>query len=202
MLGTPKKTKIFKNYFLIGEEVEKRFALDYVKHFSEKNGFVINHFLNLLKITGFSNENHEEFVKEFKKSITTPVSPTIDENMFNHWDVSLFDYKIDVKGLRKKKRSDEDYDEEIHWIELKNVKGNIGWLYGESDYFAFELKKSWILVCKTDLQNFIHEVCKDKIKSDKPELYKLYTRNGRKDILTIVKSLDLCQISTEIIKKY
>jgi len=194
--------KKLNEYLIIGEETEKRFALDYVKYFSEKNGMIINHFLDLLKIFNLSIQNHDEFAVTFKQVITTPILPTVNENKFSHWDVSLFNQKIDVKGLKKKNRNNSKYDDEIHWIEIKNVLGYNGWLYGEADYFAFELTKSWVLVSKKDLQEFIHDVCKDKIRTDKPELYKLYTRKDRKDVITMVKSLDLCQIATEIIKKY
>ena len=50
-------------------------------------------------------------------------------------------------------------------IELKNVHGNIGWLYGEANYFAFETVDYWIIVEKLLLQELIADKCKEKIKT-------------------------------------
>jgi hypothetical protein len=197
--------KRVKEFLIIGEEVERRFFKDYINDISKKNGFLINHIIDCLKphdcLKPELQEDFNKFKNNFKKSLITPILPTTSENKFGHWDVSIFDKKIDVKGLRKIKRSDNELTEDYHWIEFKNASGNKGWLYGEADYFAFELHNSWIMVEKNDLQKFIHEKCKAKIRVESPEEYKLYGRKNLKDVLTLVKSLDLCQISSEIIRK-
>ena len=118
-----------------------------------------------------------------------------EENMKEHFDLTVHT-KIDVKGLKKLKRSDNETNENFHIIELMNVNGDTGWLYGEGvEYFAFELKEYWIVVEKESLQKFIAEKCKDKISSKFIEPYKLYRRTGRKDIMTQVTSYDLCYLS-------
>ena len=81
------------------------------------------------------------------------------------------------------------------------MHGNTGWLYGKVDYFSFEIEDYWISVSKDDLQDMITRKCKDKRWSGVPELYKLYSRKGRKDIITLVKTIDLMYISSSIIKK-
>lgn len=127
---------------------------------------------------------------------------TKEQDINEHWDVSIIGNKIDVKGLKKINRSDPEPNEEYHWVELVNVKGDKGWLYGDADYFAFELTRCYIIVTKNDLQDFIKYKCKDKkLMTDKKELYHLYRREGRKDIMTLVKSIDLVNISGDIIKK-
>lgn len=151
-----------------------------------------------------------EYIKTFKKSeidfaksiqkFGNVTASTDKENMHEHWDVKL-EVKFDVKAIRKINRYDQTPDENIHWVELKSVNGGNGWLYGESDIFSFETNDYWILVPKDKLQKFISEKCSDKQKCEKPELYKLYTRNSRKDILTLVKTIDLIFISDQIIKK-
>ena len=129
------------------------------------------------------------------------ISPsTTEQDIHEHWDVKL-DIKFDVKAVKKVNRSDGETDETIHWVELINVRGNKGWLYGEADYFAFELDDYWVVVSKESLQNFIAEKCKTKEKSERPELYKLYNRAGRSDMITLVKTIDLMYISEQIIKK-
>lgn len=141
-------------------------------------------------------EKESDFLSLFNNAIEA----TEDDDINKHVDV-LITIGVDVKGLKKINRNDQETNEHIHWVELKNVLGKPGWLYGEADFFAFELKDYWVVVDKHDLQRFIADKCKDKIKVVKPELYKLYQRKDRKDIITLVTSYDLCYICTKIIKK-
>lgn len=140
-----------------------------------------------------------EFAEQIK-NLGTVTEATREEDMLEHWDIKL-ETKIDVKALRKTKRGDKTTDENIHWIELKNVNGNLGWLYGQAHCFAFELIDYWVIVDKIKLQEFIKDKCKDKIKTETPALYKLYTRRGRSDVITLVKTIDLLYIASKIIKK-
>jgi len=141
-------------------------------------------------------EVEEVFANLFKNAFPT----SQDEDINKHVDV-LITIGVDVKSLKKINRNDQETNEHIHWVELKNVQGKSGWLYGEADFFAFEIKDYWIVVDRHDLQKFIANKCKDKIRVIKPELYKLYQRKERKDLITLVTSYDLCYISTKIIKK-
>jgi hypothetical protein len=75
----------------------------------------------------------------------TPSSTQEDIN--EHWDVKL-SVKFDVKAVKKTNRSDIDTDDNIHWVELINVRGAKGWLYGEANYFSFELNDYWVIVAK------------------------------------------------------
>jgi hypothetical protein len=135
--------------------------------------------------------------KEFAAFFSNVSESTRDQDINEHWDLNV---RYDVKMLRRKTRGG-DFDENIHWVELKNVHGNTGWLYGKADYFSFEIEDYWISVSKDDLQDMITRKCKDKRWSGVPELYKLYSRKGRKDIITLVKTIDLMYISSSIIKK-
>jgi hypothetical protein len=141
-------------------------------------------------------KTEEQFASLFKNAIET----NKEENTKDHVDLNI-SVGIDVKGLKKINRSDEETNEHIHWIELFGITGLKGWLYGKAEFFAFELKNYWVVVAKEDLQKFIAEKCKNKIHVDKPELYKLYQRKGRKDLITLVTSYDLLYICTSQIKK-
>ncbi len=150
------------------------------------------------------------YVKKFKvvedkfaaviKQLGEVAPSTTEQDINEHWDVKL-DIKFDVKAVKKVNRSDGETDETIHWVELINVRGNRGWLYGEADYFAFELDDYWIIVNKEILQTFIAKKCAKKEKSDRPALYKIYNRQDRLDAITLVKTIDLMYIAEQIIEK-
>jgi hypothetical protein len=123
-----------------------------------------------------------------------------DEDIFDHWDVKI-DIKIDVKAMKKINREDSEPNENFHYVEIKNVHGDKGWLYGEADYFAFEMKDYYVMVSKIKLQAMIADKCKEKIKCARPTLYQLYSREGRNDMMTLVKTVDLIFISDKMIEK-
>jgi hypothetical protein len=122
---------------------------------------------------------------------------TTEEDMKEHWDVQL---RFDVKGVKKVRRGDNETNQNYHYVEIKNVNGEKGWAYGDADYFAFEIDNYWIMVSKKDLQDFIRENV-SKEYTPKPSLLKLYRRNGKKDVITLVESYDLWYISTLVVKK-
>jgi hypothetical protein len=137
----------------------------------------------------------------FASLFNSVVNSNKEQDINEHWDVQL-NFKIDVKSLKKISRSDYEKNEFYHFVELKNVNGDLGWLYGNADFFAFETNEYWILVSKEHLQDFISKnVSKTKVDSVDKCLYCLYNRDKRKDLITMVKTIDLMFISTEIIKK-
>lgn len=141
--------------------------------------------------------------RKFAKAIDTMGKvgfSTKEQDMHEHWDVSLT-MQIDVKAMKKKDRKDATTNENIHYVELKNVLGNPGWLYGEAHYFAFELEDYWLMVDKIRLQEFIKDKCAAKEWSEIPDFYKLTQRKTRQDIITLVKTIDLMFICDKIIKK-
>lgn len=121
------------------------------------------------------------------------------QDMYDHWDVEL-QTRVDVKGMRKIRRTDDAPTEDYQWIELKNVTGKPGWLFGQADLFAFETARLWVLVDKQRLQDFTKSVLIKQIKPE-PTLYYLYQRKGRQDMLVLVKTLDLCGIASRLVHK-
>ena len=161
-----------------------------------------NNFKNIIETYVEENRVIEHNFAERLSNRGNVVYPSQEQDMFEHWDVQINDIKYDVKALKKINRNDEGVNENIHWVELKNVNGKLGWLYaGISTHISFETNEYWIIVSKVKLQEFIAEKCKDKVVCDRPLLYKFYTRKDRKDIVTLVKTIDLMYISDEIIKK-
>lgn len=130
---------------------------------------------------------------------------TVDQDINEHWDVKLVNkgktILTDVKAMKKRNRYDNNVDDSIHYVELYNVSGKKGWLYGKADCFAFETLDSYVVVDKQPLQDFIADRCKDKIYCEEPELYKLYRRKERKDMMVMVETSELIKIAKRIIPK-
>jgi len=140
-------------------------------------------------------ETEEQFAKLFNNYEKSSKEQDINE----HWDLEI-KHKIDVKGLKKINRKDNSPNENFHWIEIKNVHGNKGWLYGEADLFAFELNEFWVIVPKEALQE---RIATKTVKEyyDTPTLNGLYQRRGRNDVITIISSYDLCSICISMVEK-
>ena len=110
---------------------------------------------------------------------------------------------IDVKGIKKNNRSDVDVDDTINWLELLNVRGYPGWVYGKSTYIAFRTKKNILFVKTKKLQKFVKEKIGNKqvVKVNPKEFYIPYQRVGRQDMIIKVPTSDLeslCDFKIEI----
>lgn len=108
---------------------------------------------------------------------------------------------FDVKGLKKNNRSDDTIDSDIHWIEIANVKGNLGWLYGKADYIAFETLEDWMIVRRVDIIDLVNLKVINKSISKSKDFYTLYQRYGRQDIIVKVPTSDLRRITKKVFKK-
>lgn len=127
-------------------------------------------------------------------------------DIHKHWDLKLTTSKgfitFDVKGMRKINRSDNNYNENIQWIEFVNVNGDRGWIYGEAKYIVFERENDYVMIKRTDIIEYLnnHEVGKYKQYSQLKEPYKLYKRYNRKDVIMLVY-IDDFDCEKKIIKK-
>lgn len=109
---------------------------------------------------------------------------------------------FDVKGLRKNKRSDTSFDDSIQWIELVNVQGNKGWVYGKADYITFMTNKFVLYVRRKDLVQYIEDKTVDKscVYSIPDEYYIPYQRKNRSDMIVKIPTIDLIPLSKHTIK--
>jgi len=139
----------------------------------------------------------------FAELINADFRSTKEQDIYEHWDVGKANYKFDVKGLKKITRTDNEVNENFHWTEIKNVLGEGGWCFsGKADFIVFETFDYFVCVKKERLQELIKEkVVKNYVSDPYQALYNLYQRKNRKDILTLVKTLDLMAISSKILKK-
>lgn len=129
---------------------------------------------------------------------------TKKEDIEKHWDILDLNtnLKYDVKSLKKINRVDNYYTQYWHVIELKNVNGKNGWLFGEADFFAFEIINYWIIVKKEKLKNFVKKIMiKEKVNEKMPYYLTSREKYGRKDLFLYVNTLDLCFLAEKIMQK-
>jgi hypothetical protein len=139
--------------------------------------------------------------QKFATKLSKPSFSTPEQDMEEHWDVESFGKKYDVKAMKKWRRSDAEPTDRMHYVELRNVHGNRGWLYGQANYIVFETRSYWLVVPREDLVNFIEGAVEKNERSLQPEVYKLYQRHERKDLITVVPTVDLLSITETAIKK-
>jgi hypothetical protein len=110
-----------------------------INKFLEKGKESEIHLLNLLIRDGFNCDLSAEW-----------------QDYSEHWDIiTMIDKtltRIDVKGLKQLTADGRT------WIELKNVNGDIGWLYASKLHtIAFEKNNSFVFVRRTDLIPIVEE---------------------------------------------
>lgn len=109
---------------------------------------------------------------------------TEDQDILEHWDIMASKgnefRKIDVKARKRINRYDAQSQDNKIWVEITNVHGNIGWLFGEAQYIAFETLDGFILieVCKLIYISMLTIISGIQIK----------TRNGRSDRIMLIDS--------------
>jgi hypothetical protein len=125
---------------------------------------------------------------------------TKEENIKAHIDYflsfeNLF-FSVDVKSFKRISRSSKTFDLDWVVVELKNVLGNKGWLYGGANVIAFEREFDFLLVGRNFLKNFVESlnINPKLVSSSDLAKYRLYQRRGRKDLITYIKSSDLLKI--------
>jgi len=123
--------------------------------------------------------------------------PTREENMFEHWDVQYGSKKYDVKTIKRINRY-SNKTSEFTWVEFTNVNGKNGWIFGKSDYIAFDLMFKWVIIDREKLKNMVLSRLKDRtirIKDSSPKTYLPYRRSGRDDTIVLVPVADIEEIA-------
>lgn len=117
------------------------------------------------------------------------------------WNSSICEhFKVQVKSRKKISRFDESVTDEYVWIEFKNNKGYNGSIYGEYDIIAFEREKDFLLVTRLDVLNLCERLVdfNETVYSSIKAVYKIYTRQGRRDKISLIKMKDIESLSNII----
>lgn len=112
---------------------------------------------------------------------------------YNHIDYLTRFGTIDVKAKKKLNRSDKSEQDDLIWLEFKNVQGKNGWLNSNVDIIAFERDNDFVLAQRKNILYWAQRACdlNKTVQYSKDALYKGYTRKGRKDLISIVKISDM-----------
>lgn len=105
---------------------------------------------------------------------------------------------IDVKGLRKNNRSDSKTDDTINWLEIKNIQGDKGWIFGDMDYIAFLTNNEVLFVKPHKIYGLLlqNTIGKNLVyENNNLEFYQPYQRYKRKDIIVKIPTEDLRKIT-------
>lgn len=149
----------------------------------------------------------EEFVMESTAKIFggTCEKSSRNEDMYDHVDFWWHSPKkgrigVDVKGVRRNTRKGE-LDDRIQWVELRNVRGDKGSLYGKAEYIAFRTFKDVIFVKRQKLLDFVLDKIKGKNTVYKCpwDFYIPYQRYGRLDLVVKIPTSDLYGLSDFLI---
>lgn len=109
-----------------------------------------------------------------------------------HWDFRISNgdknYRVEVKA-RKRKRRHGQIDDDIIYVELKNVAGFPGWVYGKADFLAFERPDGFLFVRRDKLAALTKKLCRDEW-AERPTLYKKYRRESRPDECVTIITID------------
>jgi hypothetical protein len=125
---------------------------------------------------------------------------TQHENIHEHWDYLIEreteSYRVEVKSEKRLMRNEDIPQQNFIWVELKNVRGELGWLFGRADLIAFERRGTFLIIRTNDLKKLVKEKAdlKSIVKNPNEALYKIYQRKGRKDKLTLLPMKDIEEI--------
>ena len=138
------------------------------------------------------NIAHEEFKRIAKSKGYSVKDSSKEQDIYDHIDmfISKSDVivSLDIKAMKKLSRSDSTSQDRYVYVEFKNVLGREGWLYGKADCIVFETKKSFIIVGRKNLAKYCEQSVEKKfVKNAYDAAYKLYTRQGRKDLISLIE---------------
>lgn len=124
------------------------------------------------------------------------------ENTKKHYDfVVKMDnsfHRVEVKSMKARQRGQAP-DSSVIYLELFNIDGGPGWIYGDADYIAFEHSKGFMLYKRSDLLAVVN-YWKDRLPfvSKSGIDFTLYGRQNRKDLVLVLPFAEINQIPQKI----
>lgn len=145
-----------------------------------------------------------EFASDFCKarglSSSLVEEASKEDDIYRHIDIWIGSNSFDVKAAKKTNRSDVLPNYNIHWVELRNVNGDKGWLFGQADYIAFELETTWCICPRTSLiQSLRSKIDFSSFTTNRDDMFKVYRRKNRLDAIVKVDSEFLTKVTSTVL---
>lgn len=119
------------------------------------------------------------------------------ENRVNHFDFEVQGYAVEVKSMKAPRRGMAP-DPNMIYVELKNVSGGSGWVYGNADFIAFEQYNGFLMVDRNKLVQLVQSMQSMCRKSNVSGVYHtLYSRANRDDLVIVLHVKDLAKLDTK-----
>jgi len=160
--------------------------------------------------SAFVGKKTEDLFEDWLKENNRKYRPATTEEQYQHIDFVIYhpvlhkEVAVDVKASKKRSRMDSHFNSDYIWIEFNNVHGDKGWLYGKADYIVFHNRKEnkFYVVNRKELVELCEKICDDKVViNPKEALYHKYTRQGRKDVLSLIYFDDIMTCKPTILEK-
>ena len=123
-----------------------------------------------------------------------------EDDIYRHIDIWVGANSFDVKAAKKTNRSDLLPNYDIHWIELRNVHGDKGWLFGQADYIAFELETTWCSCPRISLiRSLKGKIDFSNFTTNRDDMFRVYRRKDRLDAIVKVDSDFLTKVTSSFL---
>lgn len=142
------------------------------KHYSKKIG----------------NNTEDLFVSACTKLGYACTKTDSNTDMFDH-----IDFYIDRPSGRTSVDVKGNNTIDSIWVEFKNVRGKHGWLYGKAQYIAFDMPElnGFVMVSRNELKDRCEDIIEKVFVSKNEAIRKLYTREGRMDVIAQIELKDI-----------
>jgi len=129
---------------------------------------------------------------------------TTTENRKRHYDFVVFEksldrfIKVEVKAIKARKRGLPP-DPSIVYLEVNDIEGYPGWIYGEADYVAFQTPNGFVMVNRLGLVDKVkHFFDKLPYVTQSGLDYTLYGRFNRMDLVMVLPFDEILSIQDKI----
>lgn len=144
-------------------------------------------------------ETEDLFIQRCKERGKNVVNSSKKENMFEHIDFIVDGISYDIKAEKKLNRWDEVTCPDLIWLEMRNVRGDKGWLCSDVQKVAFCRMGKFYVVDREKLLSFTREYVGHGEILPYKEYAKLYSRKGRKDLTAYIWWQDIEHLLEEVI---
>lgn len=148
--------------------------------------------------------NGEEIFRQLAENQGYTVTDATKTEQFAHIDFWLEKdgnrWSFEIKARKKMSRKDDEYRDDILWVEHVGVNGKDGWLRTGADILALEQENEFLIVERKKLRELVEKLVDFTkiVDRAKNALNVTFRRFKRKDLLSIVETAKVREITSKI----